>query len=322
MVFLSRTLHRSDTFAPRAIGPTSSTPRSGTSRERDAERGAEQALEEARLGRAAGVPGAAGEAGVRRRDPVGALAGRGVHAVVEVRLVPHRVGLAPRRVRQVQAVRAAGVAEHRLVGRGVAARLVGQRLEHDVQGEAAERLGLALAAVDQAAEQAGVLRRVAGEQGCLRAAACCGATAGAAVACAGAGGAVGAGRGASPWIGGATCGRGAVTRCANALRAATERGSCAVSDLAGAVGSSTPPSRVRFCMAAAAVPRVLAMIPCTSTPARGSCHGRTFALADIALDVVTRLAQSRWCIGRAIRHPIPADILAIHNVAPTPATIA
>ena len=60
----------------------------------------------------------------------------------------------------MQAVGAAGLAEAGLVAAVVAARLVRQRLEHDVQREAAERLGLELAGVDDAAEQAGELRRV------------------------------------------------------------------------------------------------------------------------------------------------------------------
>ena len=158
-------LHRSDTFAPRAIGPTSSTPRSGTSCEGTPSEGPSRLL---RRPASAGLPAypvpRVNCRPVRRSDPVGALAGRGVHAVDEVRLVSHRVGLAPRRVRQVEAVRAAVVAVHRPVGGGVAARLVGQRLEDDVEREAAEGLRLALAAGDQAAQQAGVLRGVAGEQ--------------------------------------------------------------------------------------------------------------------------------------------------------------
>ena len=62
----------------------------------------------------------------------------------DVGLVAHRVGLRPRRVRQVQAVGARGRRATRgwSLG-GVAAGLVRQRLQHDVQGEAAERLGLA-----------------------------------------------------------------------------------------------------------------------------------------------------------------------------------
>ena len=155
--------HRSDTLAPRASGPTRSTPRSGTSRDGTPSGGPRRLLRTAGLGRAAGVPGAAGR--VRRRDAVGALAGRRVDAVGEVRLVPHRVGLVPGRVRQVQAGRAPRSSPNdRLVGRGVAPRLVRQRLEHDVQGEAAERLGLALAALDQATQQAGVLGGVAGQE--------------------------------------------------------------------------------------------------------------------------------------------------------------
>ena len=136
---------------------------------RHAQRRAEQALEQARLGRAAGVPGAAGE----RRPYDGAT--RSVPLPVGV-LTPSskfgwcRTGLdwlhgALGRCRQF------GPRSSPYTGWSagrVAARLVGQRLEHDVQGEAAERLGLALAAVDQAAEQAGVLRGVAGEQLRLR----------------------------------------------------------------------------------------------------------------------------------------------------------
>ena len=48
---------------------------------------------------------------------LGALAGRLVDAVVEVRLVAHRVGLVPRRVRQVQAAGPAVLAEARGVAR-------------------------------------------------------------------------------------------------------------------------------------------------------------------------------------------------------------
>ncbi len=68
------------------------------------------------------------------------------------------------------AVGTAGVAVHGGVLRPVAARLVGQGLEHDVQGEAAERLGLQVTGLDDALEQAGVLRGVLGEEAQLGAA--------------------------------------------------------------------------------------------------------------------------------------------------------
>ena len=133
-------------------GPTSRTPRSGTSVGGHAER----------RGRAATCSEVGLLGGCRR-----SRRRRGSRVRAPTRLVPlpvgsstpssksgwWRTGLAcdPRRVGQVQAVRAAVVAEPRDVVGGVAARLVGQRLEHDVQREAAERLGLQLAGVDDAA---------------------------------------------------------------------------------------------------------------------------------------------------------------------------
>ena len=67
-------------------------------------------------------------------------------------------------VGQVQADRPAVLAEPGYVALVVAARLVGQRLQHDVEREAAEGLGLQLAGVDDAARQAGVLRCVLRQQ--------------------------------------------------------------------------------------------------------------------------------------------------------------
>ena len=172
VVFLSRSFTAShprrspsETVAPRTIGPTSSPPRSGTSAAVVPRPGREQAWpagrtppasRRSRRSRRAGDAASYDAAGA-----LGALAERRVDAVVEVGLAADRVGLVPRRVGQVQAGRAAVVAEPRRVVGSVAARLVGQRLEDDVQGEAAERLGLELAGVDDAAEQAGELGRVA-----------------------------------------------------------------------------------------------------------------------------------------------------------------
>ena len=129
-------------------GPTRRTPRSGTSVGGQAEPRAEQGLEDARPPRGCRrSPRPPPNPGATRLMPL--PVGR-VDAVVEVRLVRQRVGLGPRRVGQVQAVGSAGVTEPRHVGLVVAARLVGQRLQHDVQREAAEGLGLQLAGVDDA----------------------------------------------------------------------------------------------------------------------------------------------------------------------------
>ena len=154
--------HRSDTSAPRAIGPTRRTPRSGTSSVLTPRPGASSDLSSADSLAAAREPGSgAGPAGT---DAAGALAGGLVDAVDEVGLGGHRVALGPRRGGQRATVVAALVAVDRDVLRAVAARLVGQRLQDDVEGEAAERLGLELARPDDAAEQAGVARGVAREQ--------------------------------------------------------------------------------------------------------------------------------------------------------------
>ncbi len=131
----------------------------------------EQVAEQVGLRGAAGVardPEDAGvqgprRGGVARGRPRGPLAGRLVDAVLEVGLAPDRVALRAGRVGQVDAGGAPVLAELGHVLRAVGARLVGQRLQHDVEGEAAERLGLELAGGHDALEQAGELGRVAGE---------------------------------------------------------------------------------------------------------------------------------------------------------------
>ena len=149
-VFLSRRLHRSDTSAPRAIGPTSSTPRSG--RPRRSRRGPGRA--------ATGAGGLLGAAGVA--EPSAKLRSGAT------RLVPLPVGSSTPSSKfgwwrtglawvhggfgRLQAVGAAVVAEPRHVaGRRTPRGWLRQRLEDDVQREAAERLGLELAGVDDAA---------------------------------------------------------------------------------------------------------------------------------------------------------------------------
>ena len=112
----------------------------------------------------AGVVGETGVLlGVLGGHAGGALAGGLVDAVVEVGLLGHRVGLAPGRVGQVQAVGTAVVNELRVVLGAVGVRLAGQRLQDDVEHEATERLGLELAGLHDALQEARELRGVAGQ---------------------------------------------------------------------------------------------------------------------------------------------------------------